>query len=77
MLKKYAEVLSGYKHKGEALLSPLNIKLPQLSGYSKHFGGDNKYGNLLLTDKKLLKKYSEVWDTIKSLSKKEFDKKPL
>ena len=26
----------GYRHKSEALLSPLNIKLPQLAGYTKH-----------------------------------------
>ena len=29
----------------------------------------------MITDKKLLKKYNEIWDKIKSLFKKEFDKK--
>ena len=66
----------GYRHKNEALLSPLNIKLPQLTGYTKHFNS-NKYVNLLVNDKKLLKKYNEIWDKIKSLFKKEFDKKPF
>ena len=46
----------GYRHKNEALLSPLNIKLPQLTGYAKHFdNNNNKYLNLLVNDKKLLK----------------------
>ena len=40
-------------------------------------GGDNKCVNFLVTGKKLLKKYSEIWGKIKSLSKKEFDKEPL
>ena len=51
------------------------MKLPQLTGYTKHF--DNKYVNLLVNDKKLLKKYNEIWDKIKSLYKREFDEKPL
>ena len=54
------EYYLGYKRKSEAFPSPLNIKLQQLSGYSKHFGGDNKCVNLLVNDKKLLKKYGEI-----------------
>ena len=62
----------GYRHKNEALLEPLNVKLLQLTGYTKHFdnNNNNKYVNLLVNDKKLLKRYSEIWDKIKSLSKK-------
>ena len=67
----------GYIHKNEALLSPLNIKLQQLNGYTKHFDDNNKYVNFLVNNKELLKKYNEIWDKIKSLTKKEFDKKPL
>ena len=67
----------GYRHKIEALVSPLRIKLPQLTGYTKHFNNNNKYVNLLINDKKLLKKYNEIWDKIKSLYKREFDKKLL
>ena len=58
-------------------MSPLNIKLPQLTGYTKHFNNNSKYADLLVNDKKLVKKYNEVWDKIKSLYKREFDKKPL
>ena len=67
----------GYRHKNEALISPLNMKLPQLTGYTKHFDNNNKYVNLLVNDKTLLKKYNEIWDKIKILSKRELDKKPL
>ena len=55
----------GYMHKDG--VSPLNIKLPQLMGYSNHFNDDNKHINFLVTHKKLLKKYNEIWDTIKRL----------
>ena len=53
---------------------PLNIRLPQLTGYVKHFSDENKLIDFLVTDKKLLKKYNKIWCKIKSLFKKEFDK---
>ena len=31
----------GYRYKNEAVLSPLNIKFPQLTGYAKHFNNNN------------------------------------
>ena len=34
---------------------PLSIKLPQMNGYAKYFDRKNKYINLLLHDKELLK----------------------
>ena len=67
----------GYRHKGEDLLSPLNMKLLQLTGYTKHFNNNSKYVNLLISDKKNVKKTNEIWDKIKSLYKREFDKKLL
>ena len=67
----------GYRHKNEALLSTLNKKIPQLTGRTKHLDNNNKYVNLLVNDEKLLIKYNEIWDKIKSLPKKEFDKKTL
>ena len=66
----------GYRHT-DGSLSPLNIRLPQLTGYVKHFSDENKLINFLVTDKKLLKKYDKVWGKIKSLLKKEFDKNPV
>ena len=51
-------------------LSPLCIKFPHLIGYTKYFNNDNRYVRFLINDKKLSKKYNEIWDKIKSLSKK-------
>ena len=45
----------GYRHKNEALPSPLNTEIPQLTGYTKNFDNNNKYVNLLVIDEKLLK----------------------
>ena len=75
--KSFFKYYIGYIHKNKALLSPVNIKLPQLTEYTKHFDHKYKYGNLLVNDEKLLKRYNEILDKVKSLSKREFDKKPL
>ena len=37
---------------------------------TKYFDKNNKYINLLVSDKKILEKYSEIWNKIKSLIKK-------
>ena len=66
----------GYRHI-DGNFSLLNVKLPQLTGYAKHFNNSNKLINFLVADKELLKEYNEIWDKIKSLFKKEFDKKPV
>ena len=41
---------------GNAFLMPLCIKLLQMNGYVKYFDSNNKYINLLVDDKELLKK---------------------
>ena len=66
----------GYRHKGNAFPSPLCVKLPQMNAYAKYFDKNNKYINLLVNDKEILKKYSEIWNKIKSLIKKEFNSEP-
>ena len=66
----------GYRHKDGAF-APLNIKLPHLAGYTNHFNNGDKCINFLVSDKELLKKYNEIWNKIKSLSKKKSDKKPV
>ena len=45
--------------------------------YAKYFDKNNKYINLLVNDKEILKKYSEIWNKIKSLIKKEFNSEPV
>ena len=47
-----------------------------MNAYAKHFDKNNKYINLLVNDKEILKKYSEIWNKIKSLIKKEFNNEP-
>ena len=55
----------------------MNVKRLQLTGYVKHFNNGDKLINFLVTDKELLKNYNKIWNKIKSLFKKEFDKKPV
>ena len=50
----------GYIHRGNAFPSPLCVKLPQMNGYAKCFDKNNKFINLLVNDKEILKKYSEI-----------------
>ena len=38
--------------------------------FPKYFDNNNKHANLLIHDKKLLKKYNEIWDKISNLLKK-------
>ena len=67
----------GYRHKGNGFPSPYCVKLPQMIVYAKYFDKNNKYINLLVNDKETLKKYSEIWNKIKSLIKKEFNSEPV
>ena len=41
-------------HKGNALPSPLCIKIPQINAYAKYFGKNNKCMNLLVNYKGIL-----------------------
>ena len=48
-----------------------------MNEYAKYFDKNNKYVNLLVNHKKILKKYSEIWNEIKSLIKKEFNRESV
>ena len=48
----------GYRHKGNAFLSPLCIKLPQMNAYVKYFDKNNNCMNLLVNDKK---RFKNIW----------------
>ena len=67
----------GIINNGNAFPIPLCIKLPQMNGYTKYFDNNNKNMNLLVNDKKSLKKYNEIWDKINNLLKKGFDSEPV
>ena len=38
-----------------------------MNPYVKYFDKNSKYMTLLVNDKEILKKYSEIWDKIKNL----------
>ena len=48
-----------------------------MNAYVKYFDKNNKHINLLVNDKEMLKKDSEIWNKIKRLIKKEFNSKPV
>ena len=50
----------GYRHKGNAFPSPLCVKLPQMNAYAKHFDKNNKYINLWVNDKEILKIFRDM-----------------
>ena len=62
----------GYINKNDPFPAPLCIKLPEMNGYTKYFD-NNKYMNLLVHDKELLKKYNEIWDKVSNILKKGSD----
>ena len=49
---------------------PLNIKLPQLAGYTKHFNNGDKLIYFLVADKELLKNTIKYGIRLKSYSKR-------
>ena len=55
---------------------PLCIKLPQMTGYARKFN-ENSTMSFIVKDKKLLKKYSKIWETIEGLMKITFENKPV
>ena len=59
----------GYRHK-DGTFSPFNIKLPQLTGYTKHFNNGDKRINFLVTDKELLKNTMKYGVRLKAYLKK-------
>ena len=67
----------GYRHKGNFFPSSLCAKLSEMNAYAKCFDKDLKYVNLLVNDIEILEKYTEIWNKIKSLIKKEFNSEPV
>ena len=57
-------------------IRPLCIRLPQMTGYARKFN-ENATMSFIVKDKKLLKKYSKIWETIEVLMKITFESKPV
>ena len=54
----------------------LCIKLPQMIGYAGK-SNENSTMSFIVKDKKLLKKYSKIWEAIEGLMKITFESKPI
>ena len=63
----------GYNY--DDVIRPLYIKLPQMIGYVKHF--DSNKCLLWPLIKKLLKKYTKIWERVSSLMNIELGSKPV
>ena len=57
-------------------IRPLCIRLPQMTGYARKFS-ENATMSFIVKDKKLLKKYSKIWETTEGLMKITFESKPV
>ena len=57
-------------------IRPLFIKLPQMIGYVKHFDS-NKTMSFKVSDNKLLKKYTKIWEKVSNLMNKKLDSEPV
>ena len=58
------------------IIRPLCIRLPQMTGYARKFN-ENATMSFIVKDKKLLKKYIKIWETIERLMKINFESKPV
>ena len=65
---------SGYND--DDIIKPLFIKLPQMIGYVKCFDS-NQTMSFKVSDKKLLKKYPNIWGKVGSLMNMKFDSEPV
>ena len=57
-------------------IRPLCIRFPQMTGYARKFN-ENATMSFIVKDKKLLNKYSKIWEAIEGLMKITFESKPV
>ena len=55
-------------------IRPLCIRLPKMTGYARKFN-ENARMSFIVKDKKLLKRYSKIWEAIEGLMKITFESK--
>ena len=58
------------------IIRPLCIRLSQMTGYVGKFD-ENTTMSFIVKDKKLLKSYTKIWETIEELMKITFESKPV
>ena len=59
------------------VIKPSCVILPQMSGYIKYFDNGGKNMSFVTDDKKVYRKYDEIWNVIKSLLKLKFAASPI
>ena len=64
------------EYNDDDVIRPLCIKVPQMIGYVKNFDS-NKTMSFKVSDNKLLKKYSKIWERVSNLMNIEFDSEPV
>ena len=72
--KNSVKYFIGYN--GNDIIRPLCIKLPQMIGYYRKID-ENATMSFIVKDKRFLKKYTKIWETIEGLMKINFESKPI
>ena len=72
--KNSLKYLTGYNDND--IIRPLFIKLPQMIGYAIYFDS-NKTISVKVSDEKLLKKYTKIWERVIILINIKFDSEPV
>ena len=62
------------RYNDNGVIRPLCIKLSQMTGYVRPFES-NTAMSFKISDKQLLKKYSQIWNRVEKLLKTDFDSK--
>ena len=60
-----------------AVIQPLCVILPQMSGYIKYFDNSGKNMSFITDDKEVYEKYDEIWNVVKRLLKLKFAAGPV
>ena len=58
-------------------IQPLCVILPQMDGYIKYFDDGGKNISFVTDDKKIYKKYNEIWEVVRNLLKIDFTVNPV
>ena len=59
------------------VIQPLCVILPQMSGYIKYFDDGRKNMAFVTDDEEIYKKYNEIWEVVRKLSKLKFTVSPI
>ena len=63
-------------HIGDDVIRPLFLRLPQMIGYAKHFVS-YKTISFKVSDNKLLKRCTKIWERVSNLMNIKFDSEPV